>query len=1060
MRLRSLQLVSFGPFRDKELRFDGDGIEVVFGPNEAGKSTTRRAVIGLFYGIPERSKDGHTHGEMSIAATLEDDAGKTIEVVRTKGRKTTLRTPKNEPIDEQVMTKLLGGMDLATYELACGLDHDLLRRGGAALRVGNGELGETLFAAATGLSGLHHVKTKLADEADALLGRGASKRPLNEATKAFAEAKKLAGALATSADKWEEQRTRIATARAELDALRREQTDKNDERARGRAIAKATRDLEAGRAKLRDLEEALAATRAALGAIEPKHALLAHAQAIEKLKASLGVHRKAAADRPKIVADLDVTEEKARRARQAAPESAVSRLPAAGHVRKLAEEGTMLRERGRAHELRAAETEVALERARARLGETADARDPIELREAIDAARREGNIEARVREARQTAEREIAAANAKLAALGADVTLEGVTSLPVPPRDAIASHARTFARTKDERRGNALRRHELDDERAEIDRAIASLRAEGDLPSDDELSRARADRDALWRDVKDGKPKPLVIASYERAVRGADDVADRLRREAARVTRLRELEAAREEKTRKLDGLAARELALAEETSAEERSWRALWTGVPVEARDPDQMTAWLSRWEAAAAASQRVMDARAAATPLEEMLEAARAALASALVKEGETFEKDAALPRLEQLGKRVLRAREEAAAARGKQNAEHAAAERDRDRAASDRAIFKHDLTGWSAQWAACTLALGLPESASPEQVTGALEAIGLLAHIEDEAEKTRRRIAGIDRDAASFAADVRGLCEACAPDLRERPADEAAAELSERIGRAREDDARRKTLAEHERKQDAQAREARAAVEKQTTELGSDVAVDPAMAEARVAQLDTDIGELDARIQQTKYDLGGYEAGAKQFDQSRAVDFAAEAQRQLAKVRDLAEQYARARLAAAAVTRLLERYRRENQGPVLARASELFSVLTLGSYEGLEVGFDQGDEPVLVALREKKQLEASALSDGTLDQLYLALRIASLERLVESRGPLPLLLDDVLVHFDDQRAAAALSVLGDLAKKTQVILFTHHRRVVDLATRAISDRANVRDRATAARVHELSP
>jgi uncharacterized protein YhaN len=137
------------------------------------------------------------------------------------------------------------------------------------------------------------------------------------------------------------------------------------------------------------------------------------------------------------------------------------------------------------------------------------------------------------------------------------------------------------------------------------------------------------------------------------------------------------------------------------------------------------------------------------------------------------------------------------------------------------------------------------------------------------------------------------------------------------------------------------------------------------------------------------------------------------------------------------------------------VLARASELFSVLTLGSFEGLEVGFDQGDEPVLVALRDKKQLEASALSDGTLDQLYLALRVASLERLIESRGPLPLLLDDVLVHFDDQRAAAALSVLGALAKKTQVILFTHHRRIVDLATRAISDR----DGGAAARVHELS-
>ncbi len=1057
MRVRALRLLSFGPFRDKELQFDTNGIEVVFGPNEAGKSTTRRAVIGLFYGIPERSKDGHTHGEMSIGATLEDDHGKLIDVVRTKGRKTTLRTPKNEPLDEQLMTKLLGGMNLATYELACGLDHELLRKGGAALRVGNGELGEALFAAATGLSGLHRVKTQLAEDADALYGVRA-KRPLNEALKAFADAKKSAADYATSADTWHAQQQEITKARAELVALRKEHGAKTEERARTRAIAKAAADLEATRARLREAMEALVTTRAELGAIEANVELLEHTHAIEKLKASLAVHRKAAADRPKIVADLEAIEERARRARQAAPTNAVSRLPAAGHVRKLAEEGTTLRERGRSHESRTAETEIAVERARAKMGEMVDARDPIELREALESARREGNIETRAREARQTMEREITAAIARVTALAIDTTLEGVLVLPVPTRDVIASHARAATRAKEEKRASADRRHELENERAEIERKISLLRAEGELPTDEELSRARADRDALWRDAKDGKPKPLVIAAYERAVRGADDVADRLRREAARLTQLRELEASRESIARKMDALAARDQAIAEAADSEQQAWRALWTGIVVDVLPPDQMTAWVSRWEAAIAAAQRAIDARAAAVPLEAMVEAARTALASALAKEGEDVEKDAPLSRLEQIGKRVLRAREQAVADRAKQDADLGVAERDRDKAASDRAIFRHDLRAWSAQWAACTLALGLPETSSPEQVTAALEAIGLLAQAEDEAEKTRKRIAGIDRDAKTFEGDVRAVCDACARDLRDRPADEAAAELSDRLGHAKEAHVRRTSLAEQERKLDTQAREIGVLVEKQATELGSseEASTDPAAAEARVAALDARIDELHEAIQKATHALGGHEAGAKLFDQSRAVDYAAEAQRQLARIRDLTEQYARSRLAAAAVTRLLERYRRENQGPVLERASELFSVLTLGSFEGLEVGFDPNDHPVVVALRDNKQLEASALSDGTTDQLYLALRVASLERLVESRGPLPLLLDDVLVHFDDQRAAAALSVLGDLAKKTQVILFTHHRRVVDLATRAISDR----DGATAARVHELSP
>jgi uncharacterized protein YhaN len=77
---------------------------------------------------------------------------------------------------------------------------------------------------------------------------------------------------------------------------------------------------------------------------------------------------------------------------------------------------------------------------------------------------------------------------------------------------------------------------------------------------------------------------------------------------------------------------------------------------------------------------------------------------------------------------------------------------------------------------------------------------------------------------------------------------------------------------------------------------------------------------------------------------------------------------------------------------------------------------------------------------LSDGTRDQLYLALRLASLERYAEHNEPLPLILDDVLIHFDDDRARAALEVLGEVAASTQILFFTHHARLVELAREAI--------------------
>ena len=77
---------------------------------------------------------------------------------------------------------------------------------------------------------------------------------------------------------------------------------------------------------------------------------------------------------------------------------------------------------------------------------------------------------------------------------------------------------------------------------------------------------------------------------------------------------------------------------------------------------------------------------------------------------------------------------------------------------------------------------------------------------------------------------------------------------------------------------------------------------------------------------------------------------------------------------------------------------------------------------------------------MSDGTRDQLYLALRLASVEEYLGSAQPLPLVADDLLVNFDDARATAALRVLAELGKKTQVLFFTHHQHLVEIAKRAI--------------------
>ena len=138
-----------------------------------------------------------------------------------------------------------------------------------------------------------------------------------------------------------------------------------------------------------------------------------------------------------------------------------------------------------------------------------------------------------------------------------------------------------------------------------------------------------------------------------------------------------------------------------------------------------------------------------------------------------------------------------------------------------------------------------------------------------------------------------------------------------------------------------------------------------------------------------------------------------------------------------------RAIERYREKNQGPVLQRASRSFATLTLGSFCGLRADYDERGNPVLVGVRAdgRTTLGVAALSDGTRDQLYLALRIASLEHHLETNPPLPFIVDDILVQFDDARAAAALQVLADLSDRTQVIFFTHHEHLLDVARQHVA-------------------
>ena len=159
MKILDLRLTAFGPFTGRVLDLSGGshGLHVIFGPNEAGKSSALRALHALLYGIPGRTDDAflHPYGKLRIGARLRLSSGGEIEFSRRKGNKgTTLLGPGDKRLDAHVLDRFLGGVEAEQFQMFWGIDHARLVEGGRQILEGHGDVGEILFAAGSGASNL------------------------------------------------------------------------------------------------------------------------------------------------------------------------------------------------------------------------------------------------------------------------------------------------------------------------------------------------------------------------------------------------------------------------------------------------------------------------------------------------------------------------------------------------------------------------------------------------------------------------------------------------------------------------------------------------------------------------------------------------------------------------------------------------------------------------------------------------------------------------------------------------------------------------------------------
>ncbi|MEX8492618.1 MAG: hypothetical protein AB3X43_01360, partial [Sphaerotilus sp.] len=212
-----------------------------------------------------------------------------------------------------------------------------------------------------------------------------------------------------------------------------------------------------------------------------------------------------------------------------------------------------------------------------------------------------------------------------------------------------------------------------------------------------------------------------------------------------------------------------------------------------------------------------------------------------------------------------------------------------------------------------------------------------------------------------------------------------------------------------------------------------------LDLAQAQVEAAQCEQALADLAPRLDAARQ---RDEAARRERDAIDSGDLAAQARERMeqagAAVRAGLVPWMRARLAQAMLAQALGQFRERAQGPILRAASTCFATMTGGEYDRLqsEPGDDEHRPVLQIHRRDGRTLAVDGLSEGTRDQLYLALRLAALQMHRDRGTRLPLVLDDVLMTSDDDRAVRMLRMLADFAQGSQVLVFTHHQHLLDLA------------------------
>jgi chromosome segregation protein len=1126
MRLAELDLLAYGKFTDTKLPFPKaeHDFHIVIGPNEAGKSTVRRAITELLFGMEVRSPLGfkHAQSDLRLAGVLEGGPSR-LAFIRTKQQKS-LRSMSDEVLQESYLAGTLGALTQETFEELHCLDHGRLLRGGQGIVDPKNSVSQILFQAASGLEDFAVIREALGERASALFAKTGKNNRFAKASEKFTSAHRTLRevqvrtkvwvdtreALQAAEDALESERDRrraLELQRTAWDRARRlahlisalDQLQAEDaQRGEVTVFAPGAREvLESGIEQINAAsathltrEEDAIRAQTAFDGIDTNEDILQESALITRLGALCGLHPNHARDLPLRRAEVnawlaDIIERSEQFGWGVSEAEVRASLPQDKVVRSI---DALLKSRG---------AYVAEERAaRDTLAERQTTVDT--LKEKLAASASQGPDALLVESLEMALPFKASDANLKALAAAAQsartLARNALTSLGRP---ALTEDLLRSLRLPSLERVNAYRQGRQDVAQAlELGRSLATqsqTTADGialslkqfershQVVTVAQVSDARRDRDHHWAGIKAGSLSLTEGAPrLDTAIRLADELGDsrtRSEADAAEVQALRDqIERATQEQARH-DGVVEQK---GIELDALDARWRETAAAMGLEGMELDDLPEWLSLRDAALRAADTAEQKKGECDDAQEAARLAQEALAQAVSASG--------IAALCAIADNHVQAANVNRTRRLDLQQQLESAETALRVATTAKEAKGQALLEWNTKWEATLARANLTGLGGDiGEAEAAIRACEFIRQRMERVDTMRlERIETMEADLRTMQEAAATLTEKMAPELAGNAPEEVFGILNARLEEAkrgadrkshaqkylddalrRRDDANsdllqaRRSLApllgiagvdepklalplierwETSNKQQAEISRIQKEIDSHSdglplSKIRQEVASHPAdQAADQVLRLKDLLSDSDLKL--TSLVTSQIQARAA-FDTINGGDKAAvaEAERHeaLAEMSEVSEEYLQLATAGSLLKWAVDRYRDRKQGPLLDQASEIFRDLTLGAFQKLRVDFEQ-TPPALVAYRPNSlAVKVSGLSDGTRDQLFLALRIAALELQSDQGTPVPFIADDLFINFDDRRSQAGLEALFALSASTQVIFLSHQEHLL---------------------------